>query len=82
MDHIQAKTRESSLYYIDEWQAYATLRLRGDHVIIRKEKGCPQGRDHINGIEGLELGEKLSLSLPWCAPQKVPSLPGGSLLPL
>src|ERR1700692_2248033 len=38
-----------SLYYTDEWQAYATLRMRGEHVIIRKEKGRPVGRDHING---------------------------------
>ena len=28
------------------------MRLRGDHVVIRKEKGRPVGRDHINGIEG------------------------------
>ncbi|WP_253912955.1 transposase [Ralstonia pickettii] len=32
--------------------AYATLRLRGDHVVVRKEKGKPVGRNHINGIEG------------------------------
>ena len=49
---IRAESREGSLYYTDEWQAYATLRLRGDHVVIRKEKGRPVGRDHINGIEG------------------------------
>ena len=52
MHHIQAHTREGALYYTDEWQAYATLKLRGDHVLIRKEKGKPVGRDHINGIEG------------------------------
>ncbi|RKH74528.1 IS1595 family transposase [Corallococcus sp. AB045] len=52
MKVIQAESREGSLYYTDEWQAYATLRLRGDHVVIRKEKGRPLGRDHINGIEG------------------------------
>jgi len=52
MRQIQAHTREGSLYYTDEWQAYATLKLRGDHVMIRKEKGRPVGRDHINGIEG------------------------------
>jgi len=51
MPHIQAQTREGSLYYTDGWQAYATLRLRGEHVVIRKEKGIPVGRDHINGIE-------------------------------
>lgn len=26
--------------------------MRGDHVVIRKEKGRSLGRDHINGIEG------------------------------
>jgi transposase len=52
MSQIQAHTREGSLYYTDEWQAYATLRMRGEHVVIRKEKGKPVGRDHINGIEG------------------------------
>ena len=52
MREIQAHTREGSLYYTDEWQAYATLKLRGQHVMIRKEKGRPVGRDHINGIEG------------------------------
>lgn len=52
MHQIQAHTREGALYYTDEWQAYATLKLRGEHVVIRKEKGRPLGRDHINGIEG------------------------------
>jgi transposase len=52
LEQIQAHTREGSLYYTDEWQAYATLKTRGDHVVIRKEKGRPVGRDHINGIEG------------------------------
>ena len=52
MREIQAHTREGSLYYTDEWQAYATLRTRGTHVMIRKENGRPLGRDHINGIEG------------------------------
>lgn len=51
MLHIQAHTREGALYYTDEWQAYATLKMRGEHVVIRKEKGKPVGRDHINGIE-------------------------------
>ena len=26
--------------------------MRGDHVIVTKDKGRPKGRDHINGIEG------------------------------
>lgn len=52
LQQIQAHTREGSLYYTDEWQAYATLRTRGEHVLIRKSKGRPVGREHINGIEG------------------------------
>jgi transposase len=52
MRQIEAHTREGSLFYTEEWQAYATLKMRGDHVLIRKEKGRPVGRDHINGIEG------------------------------
>jgi len=52
MRAIEAHTREGALYYTDEWHAYATLKLRGNHVRIRKEKGRPAGRDHINGIEG------------------------------
>ena len=46
------ETLGGPLYYTDQWQAYATLKLRGEHVMIRKEKGRPAGRDHINGIEG------------------------------
>ena len=49
---IEAHTREGALYYTDEWQAYAALKLRGEHVMNRKEKGRPVGCDHINGIEG------------------------------
>ena len=49
---IQEHTRPGSLYYTDDWHAYGSLRLRGDHVIIKKEDGRPKGRDHINGIEG------------------------------
>jgi transposase len=52
MQAIEAHTREGTLYYTDEWHAYATLKLRGNHVRIRKEKGRPAGREHINGIEG------------------------------
>ena len=45
-------TKPGSLYYTDDWHAYTFLDIRGDHVVIRKEKGRPKGRDHINGIEG------------------------------
>jgi transposase len=49
---IQEHTSLGSLYYTDDWQAYGTLAVRGGHVVVRKEKGRPKGRDHINGIEG------------------------------
>jgi len=51
MQQIDAHTREGSLYYTDQWQVYAAMKLRGDHVVIREEKGQPVGHDHINGIE-------------------------------
>lgn len=45
-------TKAGSLYYTDDWHAYASLRMRGNHVTITKDKGKPKGRDHLNGIEG------------------------------
>lgn len=72
---IDAHTREGSLYYSDKWLAYATLKLRGDHVVIRKKKGRPVGRDHINGIEASVLRQELAVSLPWRAQQILPPLP-------
>lgn len=52
MDKVRSQTLPGSLYYTDDWHAYASLALRGEHIVIRKEKGRPKGRDHINGIEG------------------------------
>lgn len=49
---IAEQTTPGSLYYTDDWHAYASLALRGEHIVIRKERGRPKGRDHINGIEG------------------------------
>ena len=49
---IREHTLPGSLYYTDDWKAYGSLRLRGDHVVVGKETGRPKGRDHINGIEG------------------------------
>jgi len=49
---VRAHTKPGSLYYTDDWQAYGSLRVQGDHVVVRKERGRPKGRDHINGIEG------------------------------
>jgi transposase len=49
---IRQHTKPGSLYYTDDWHAYASLGLRGDHVVVRKDRGRPKGRNHINGIEG------------------------------
>lgn len=49
---IGKHTKSGSLYYTDDWFAYAHLSIRGNHVVVRKEKGVPKGRDHLNGIEG------------------------------
>lgn len=49
---VASQTQPGSLYYTDDWHAYASLAMRGEHIVIRKEKGHPKGRDHINGIEG------------------------------
>ncbi len=45
-------TKPGSLYYTDDWHAYGSLSVRGEHIVVRKEKGKPKGRDHINSIEG------------------------------
>ena len=50
---IEEHTAQGCLYYTDEYSAYASLKVRGDHVIVTKDKGRPKGRDHINDIEGL-----------------------------
>lgn len=49
---ITHHTKSGSLYYTDAWWAYTFLPIRGNHVVVRKEKGVPKGRDHLNGIEG------------------------------
>lgn len=49
---IEAHTAPGSLYYTDDYHAYASLRVRGAHVVVSKKEGRPRGRDHINGIEG------------------------------
>ena len=45
-------TTPGSLHFTDDHQAYASLSLRGAHVVVTKEKGRPKGRNIINGIEG------------------------------
>ena len=49
---MTAYTKPGSLYYTDDWHAYTFLDIRGNHVVISKDKGRPKGRNHINSIEG------------------------------
>jgi len=49
---ITRYTKAGSLYYTDDWFAYTFPPIRGNHVVIMKEKGLPKGRDHLNSIEG------------------------------
>ena len=49
---ITQYTKAGSLYYTDDWFAYTFLPIRGNHVVVIKEKGLPKGRDHLNSIEG------------------------------
>ena len=45
-------TKPRSLYYTDDWHAYGSLSITGNHVVVTKEKGEPKGRSHINSLEG------------------------------
>ncbi len=49
---ITTHTRPGSLYYTDDWHAYGSLSITGNHVVVTKEKGKPKGRAHLNSIEG------------------------------
>ncbi len=49
---ITHHSKPGSLYYTDDWWAYTFLSIRGNHVVVTKEKGVPRGRGHLNGIEG------------------------------
>jgi len=49
---IERYTIKGSFYYRDDWHAYAWLPIRGNHVVVRKEKGKPLGSNHLNGLEG------------------------------
>ena len=63
-------TKPGSLYYTDDWHAYASLSVRGEHVVVSKERGRPKGRDHLNGIEGFWSYAKHWLYMYRGVPQK------------
>jgi transposase len=41
--YITRYTKAGSLYYTDDWFAYTFLPIRGNHVVVLKEKGLPRG---------------------------------------
>ncbi len=45
-------TKAGSLNYTDDRHVYASLRMRGNHMTITKDRGKPKGRGHPDGIEG------------------------------
>lgn len=50
---IKKHTRKGSLYYTDEYTAYASLIMRGKHKVVSHGKDeYARGDGHINGIEG------------------------------
>jgi len=51
MKKVRAHTRAGSLYATNDCEAYASLRMRGAHVVICKERGKLLGSDRLNVIE-------------------------------
>jgi len=52
---ITKHSQPGSIYYTDDYSGYSFLSIRGEHVVVEKDKdGKPAtaGADHINGIEG------------------------------
>lgn len=48
---IKKHTKKGSVYFMDDYEGYVSLVLRGKHIRIKKEKGLPL-KDNINGVEG------------------------------
>lgn len=53
MELIKKHTRKGSLYYTDEYTAYASLIMRGKHKVVSHGRDeYVRGDVHINGMEG------------------------------
>lgn len=53
MGLIKKHTKKGSLYYTDDYTAYATLNMSGKHKVVSHGKDeYVRGDAHINGIEG------------------------------
>jgi hypothetical protein len=62
LEHIETHTREGSMYYTDDWQAWVSPRLQGCHVPVCKENGLPPGRNQINSIEAFRNSARTEFS--------------------
>lgn len=49
--YITRYTQVENLYYTKAWFAYTFLPIRGNYVLVLKDKGVPKSRNHINEIE-------------------------------
>lgn len=50
---INKHTKTGSIYYTDDYEGYASLVAKGNHVVIEKQKGVPLTTGFtVNGIEG------------------------------
>ena len=59
---IVQHTSPGSLFYTDEYSAYASLKVQGEHIVVTKDKGIPQGRDHLP--KGHPMVSKASGAMP------------------
>ncbi len=60
---VERVTRPGSLYYTDDYQAYATLGQQGEHIVVKKEKACPGGE-----ITSMELKDSGATPRTGCIP--------------
>ena len=74
---VQTHTKPGSLYFTDDWHAYASLALRGNHVVVRKSGGVPMGRESYQWHRGiLELCQALVVSVERSAEKVTSYFPG------
>jgi transposase len=67
--YITRYTKAGSLYDTDDWFTYTFLPIRGNHLVISKEKGVPKDRNHMNGIKGFWSAAKHWLYHYWGIPK-------------
>jgi hypothetical protein len=79
----EAHTRKDALHYAKEWRAHVTLKLYGEHGMIRKEKlglsgGTTRTASKVSGAMP-SIGYTWGLA---CSSPILPSLPSRGLLPV